>query len=91
MRIHGNIALTPISGPHTIDSRYFTEDAPYGLVPWSHLGKAVGVPTPVIDSVVTIYNVLHERDWWADGRGAHDLGLTGRTLDEIKTYVRIGA
>ena len=56
---------TALFCPHDIHSRYFTEDAPYGLVPWSHLGKAVGVATPVIDSVVTIYNVLHERDMQA--------------------------
>ncbi len=90
MSIHGNISLTPISGPHDIDSRYFTEDAPYGLVPWSHIGKAVGVTTPVIDSVINIYNVVHDRDWWVDGRSSDDLGLTGRSLDEIRSYVQTG-
>ena len=90
MSIHGNISLTPISGPHDIDSRYFTEDAPYGLVPWSHLARATGVPTPVIDSIVNIYNVVHERDWWQEGRSSGDLGLAGMTLEEIKAYVKTG-
>jgi hypothetical protein len=90
MSIHGNIALTPISGPHDISSRYFTEDAPYGLVPWSNIGQAVGVPTPVIDSIVNIYSVLHERDWWREGRSADDLGLAGMSLEQIKEYVRTG-
>jgi opine dehydrogenase len=90
MSMHGNISLTPISGPHDIDSRYFTEDAPYGLVPWSHIGRAVGVATPVIDSVITIYNVLHGKDWWHAGRGADDLGLAGMSLDQIRTYVKTG-
>ena len=90
MSIHGNISLTPISGPHDLDNRYFTEDAPYGLVPWSHIGKAVGVATPVIDSVVNIYNVVHEKDWWKEGRSADDLGLTGMSLEQIKTYVKTG-
>lgn len=90
MSLHGNISLTPISGPHDITSRYLTEDAPYGLVPWSHLGRAVGVPIPVIDSVVTIYNVVDERDWWRDGRSATDLGLTGLTPQQIRGYVRTG-
>jgi opine dehydrogenase len=80
----------PISGPHDITSRSFTGDAPYGLVPSSHIGRAVGVPTPVIDSVVNNYNVVHERDWWQDGRSADDLGLTGRTVDQIKSYVQTG-
>jgi opine dehydrogenase len=90
MNLHGNISLTPISGPHDITSRYLTEDAPYGLVPWSHLGRAVGVATPVIDSVVTIYNAVHERDWWRDGRSSADLGLTGMTPEQIRTYVKTG-
>jgi opine dehydrogenase len=90
MSIHGNISLTPISGPHDIMNRYFTEDAPYGLVPWSQIGKAVGVKTPVIDSIVNIYNVVHERNWWEDGRSAEDLGLAGMSLQEIKEYVRTG-
>ena len=91
MSLHGNISLTPISGPHDVTSRYLTEDAPYGLVPWSHLGRAVGVATPVIDSVVTIYNVLHERDWWRDGRSSADLGLAGMTPDQIRAYVKTGS
>ena len=90
MSIHGNISLTPISGPHDVSSRYITEDAPYGLVPWSNIGKAVGVATPVIDSIVTIYSAVNERDWWADGRTQGDLGLAGLSVDEIKSYVRTG-
>lgn len=90
MSMHGNISLTPISGPHDLDSRYFTEDAPYGLVPWSHIGKAVGIATPVIDSVVNIYNVVHERDWWREGRSADDLGLAGMSVEQIRRYVGTG-
>jgi len=90
MSIHGNISLTPISGPHDIMSRYLTEDAPYGLVPWSHIGKAVGVDTPVIDSIVNLYSVLHERDWWHEGRSAADLGLAGMSVQQIKDYVATG-
>ena len=59
-----------MSGPHDITSWYLTEDVPYGLVPWSHIGKAVGVETPVIDSIVNIYNVGHERNWWEEGNAA---------------------
>ena len=90
MSLHGNIALTPISGPHDLDSRYFTEDAPYGLVPWSIIGRAVGVDTPVIDSIINIYNVVHERDWRAHGRSSRDLGLDGLSVDQIMGYVRTG-
>jgi hypothetical protein len=85
MSIHGNIALTPIAGPHEITSRYFTEDAPFGLVPWSELGRAAGVATPTIDAILDVYGVLHERDWRSTGRkprkprrrGAVDRGAAG--------------
>lgn len=90
MAIHGNISLTPISGPHEVTSRYFTEDCPYGLVPWSILGKSVGVETPTIDSVINIYNQVHERDWWKEGRNAADMGLEGLDIDAIKKYVKTG-
>ena len=71
-------------------SRYFTEDAPYGLVPWSAVGKVVEVETPVIDSIINICNVVHERNWWEEGRIAKDLGLLGLTLAQIKEDVTSG-
>ncbi|MCD6580175.1 MAG: NAD/NADP octopine/nopaline dehydrogenase family protein [Desulfuromusa sp.] len=90
MTIHGNISLTPISGPHEINSRYFTEDCPFGLVPWSVLGKLVGVDTPTIDSAVNIYNQVHECNWWEKGRNIEDLGIEKMTVEQIKTYVKTG-
>jgi opine dehydrogenase len=90
MSIHGNISLTPISGPHDLASRYFTEDAPFGLVPWSEIGRLAGVKTPIIDAIVDVYGVLHEQDWRASGRGSAELGLDGLSVDEIKHYVRTG-
>jgi opine dehydrogenase len=90
MSIHGNISLTPISGPHEITSRYFTEDAPYGLVPWSDLGQAAGVATPIIDAIVDVYGVMHEQDWRASGRGIGELGLDGLSVQQIKHYVQTG-
>ena len=85
---HGDIGLTPIQGPNDIFSRYLTEDAPCGLVPWSAVGKAVGVDTPVIDSIVNIYSVFHETDWWKEGVSLEDLGLEGMRIEEIKTYCK---
>lgn len=88
--IHGDISLTSISGPHDIESRYLTEDAPYGLVPWSHIGKLAHVQTTYIDTIVNIYNVIHERNWWEEGRNMADLGIEGMTVDEIKSYLQSG-
>ena len=43
MAIHGNITHTVIRGPNDLEHRYLTEDIPYGLVPWVHLGRWAGV------------------------------------------------
>ncbi len=90
MAIHGNISLTPISGPHSIEDRYFTEDTPFGLVPWSHLAQLAGVETPIISSIITIFSVIHERDWLAVGRNLRELGLDGMRPEEIIQFVRTG-
>ena len=90
MNIHGNISLTPISGPHDIQIRYLTEDAPYGLGPWSYIGKLVDVKTTYIDAVVNIYNIIHERNWWEEGRNMRDLGLEGMNLEQITNYLKTG-
>ncbi len=87
--VHGNISLTPISGPSSIYNRYLTEDAYCGLVTWSSLGKLVGVKTPIVDSVINVYNVIHERNWWEEGRTAQKLGLDGMSVQEILQYIRI--
>ena len=88
--IHGCISLTPISGPNDINNRYLTEDAPFGLVPWSHFARIADVKTPIIDAVVGVYNVVHETDWHERGADLESFGLEGKTLDEIKNYVRTG-
>ena len=88
--IHGDISLTSITGPHDIDSRYLTEDAPYGLVPWSHIGRLAKVKTTYIDMIVNIYNVIHEKNWWEEGRNIQDLGLEGMSVAEIKNYLHSG-
>lgn len=87
---HGDIGLTPICGPNDIKSRYLTEDAPCGLVPWACIGKALGVDTTTIDSIVNLYSVFHERDWWQDGVSLSDLGLENMTAEEMKAYCRKG-
>ncbi|MBQ7247691.1 MAG: NAD/NADP octopine/nopaline dehydrogenase family protein [Lachnospiraceae bacterium] len=90
MKMHGEPSLTPIIGPDSIWNRYLTEDCPNGLVPWSELGRLCGVPTPVMDGVISVYTVAHERDWRALGIKAEQMGLAGMTVEEIKEYLQTG-
>lgn len=86
--VHGNISLTPICGPNSIFNRYLTEDAYCGLVTWSSLGKLAGAKTPIVDSVINVYNVIHEKNWWVEGRTVEKLGLEGMTIEQILRLVR---
>lgn len=79
-----------LPGPATLEHRYYTEDCGYGLVPWSYLAKAVGVETPVMDSVINIYSTLHERNWWNVGRGLDAMGLEGMSAEQIRQYLKTG-
>ena len=88
---HGCHALTSIEGPNSITDRYLTEDVPFNLVCWASLGKLVGVATPMTDAVITLIGVVHGKDWFAQGRTAQALGLTGRSADAVIRYARTGA
>jgi opine dehydrogenase len=90
MQMHGDIALTQISGPNDIFNRYLTEDCPYGLVPWAALADALGIDTPIMDAIVNLYCLIHERDWRLEGRSLEQMGLNGKTKEEILKYVKIG-
>ena len=55
--------LEVCEGPYTLDTRHLTEDIPYGLVTYSSLGKMLGVPTPVTDAIISLSEVLLQKDF----------------------------
>ena len=59
-------------------------------MPWSQIADLAGVETTYIDAVVNIYNVIHEKNWWEEGRNMADLGLEGMTVPQIKAYLKTG-
>ena len=87
---HGLIFNDIRPGPDTIYHRYYTEDCGYGLVPWWHLAKAAGVEIPIIDSAITIYSLIHHKNWLEEGRTLQDMGLEDMTIEEMRTYARTG-
>ena len=89
-KMHGEPALTPISGPDSIWNRYLTEDCPNGLVPWSELGRLCGVATPTMDAVIKIYSLVHERPWREVGIRLETLGLDKMTVEQIKSFLKTG-
>jgi opine dehydrogenase len=59
------------------DHRYLTEDVEIGLVLWSSLGLALGVPTPHADAFIQLASTVLGRDLHASGRTLESLGLGG--------------
>lgn len=63
-----------IGAQKQLDNRYLTEDVGYSLVFLTDLAGRLGIPTPVMDSVVAIASVVLARDFRAEA---------ARTLDTL--------
>ena len=56
-------------------SRYLTEDVGYTLVFFTDLARRLGVPTPVMDSIIELTSVVLDRD--LRGEAAPHAALAG--------------
>lgn len=83
-------AFNPLKGPKDLNDRYLTEDTPCSLVALASIGDAIGVKTPVMDSVVTLASALKNEDYWQTGRDVKELGLDGMSIEEIKRFLNEG-
>jgi len=73
-----------IQAQSQLDHRYLTEDVGYSLIFLTDLAARLGVPTPVMDSVVTIASVVLGRDFRAEGtRTLRTLGLDGLSPEQL--------
>lgn len=68
------------NGPTTLDSRYVTEDVPFGLVPTIRLAELAGVPVPLHESGVRIMSALYGRDFAAENDILSELGPLSREM-----------
>lgn len=88
--IQNNPGYKGIRAPTTLFTRYITEDVPMSLVPISSFGKMLGVPTPTIDVFIRLANLMHGRDYVAEGRTVEKLGVAGMSIKEIREMVVSG-
>ena len=54
------------------------------------IAEAVGVPMPLTNGFIDIINVVHEKDWRAEGCGLDELGIEGLDKEALLHYVRTG-
>lgn len=78
------------TGPFSMENRYITEDIPIGCNVYSQLGRAYGVKTPVIDSMITLACAILKRDLLTTGYTLADLGIDNMTKEELNKYLREG-
>ena len=73
--------------PSSVDTRYINEDLPFGLVPWSLIGRAWGVPTPTINAVIRIASTMLGVDYFQKGLTAEDLGIKDKEPQNVKAIL----
>ena len=69
--IQKNTRYSEIDAPTEMKARYIMEDVPMGLVPMAALGKLAEVPTPIIDSIITLASEIYDYDFRERGRTIH--------------------
>lgn len=78
------------TGPFNINNRYITEDVPVGCHIYHELGKKFGVPTPVIDSMITLGSVMTGQDFYGKGLTLDDLGIGHMDKEALLAYLNEG-
>lgn len=86
MHTHGYGGL----GPTTSDSRYVTEDAPYGLQVTVVLGRLVDRPALLHEAGIRMFSAMYGRDFAAENAFLHALKLESFSLSELQEASRTG-
>ena len=89
--INGSRMLTALRAPGSLDTRWLTEDIPYGLASWSSVGSQYGVDTPTMDAFVDIGSIVIGVDGWEAARGVDRLGIRDLSIDQLKRFLESGA
>jgi opine dehydrogenase len=76
--------------PKSFEHKYVSEDVPAGLMPMSAIGRAVGVPTPSLDAVIALAQIMAGSDFSANARTLERLGLAGMGAAQIQRVMLEG-
>lgn len=79
------------TGPNSIHHRYLTEDVPIGCKIYHDLGVQYGVPTPIIDSMITLAGAFHQKNFFETSRyNLAYLGIDNMPKEELLAYLEKG-
>ncbi len=78
------------TGPATADSRYVTEDVPFGLAVTSALGRIAGVPARLHEAGTEIFSAMYGRDFPAENDLLDAIGLQEMDIHTLRGAVRTG-
>ncbi|HEY6074165.1 MAG TPA: NAD/NADP octopine/nopaline dehydrogenase family protein, partial [Anaerolineales bacterium] len=73
-----------------VKPRHIDESVPFGLVFIVSLGKSLGVPTPIAESLVHLAQALKGEDFWSSGRTVQTMGIAEFDHEELLQYLREG-
>jgi opine dehydrogenase len=76
------------TGPASLDTRYITEDVPFGLVPSTVLARIAGVAMPLHDAGIAMFSALYGRDFRSENNLLPELALDGLSIRELRALVR---
>lgn len=78
------------SGPTTADSRYVTEDVPFGLVMTAKIGRLVGQKAELHEAGVAIFSAMYGRDFTAENDLLNALDIDAMSLEQLNGLCRDG-
>lgn len=93
--LYDAIQATPgykgVRAPATLTHRYILEDVPMSLVPMVSAGMQLGVKTPILGALINLASTVHGTDFWATGRTMKRVGLSGKSVEQIRMLALRGA
>jgi len=88
--INGSRMLTQLRAPGSLETRWLTEDVPYGLGAWVGLGEQFGIQTPILRSLIQLISAMMGVDYWKDVRTTAHLGIATMNRESLLRYVEEG-
>jgi opine dehydrogenase len=85
--INGSRMLTQLRAPGSLETRWLTEDIPFGIATWALIGAQYGVPTPVMRAFTDIGSAVTGMDCWKAARSTADLGIAGMDPARLLDYL----